>query len=141
MTAHNVITHIRSELALHRFDLVGLDEQSESLLAHPELTSHAVAALNNFDVIAERSVERTRRSGARDLDVRLRVESQHDVQITINAGRCRLALVEPDDVPALSTTAPDRLLMLWGRRPAPGRTTNRGIDTPSLHALDRWLFA
>jgi hypothetical protein len=39
------VTHVRSEAAIHRWDLVGDDATSAALLAQPELTAHAVTAL------------------------------------------------------------------------------------------------
>ena len=45
MVVATFVTHLRSELAIHRFDLVGDDETGTKLLGQPELTDHAVAVL------------------------------------------------------------------------------------------------
>ncbi|MHB8191592.1 MAG: maleylpyruvate isomerase N-terminal domain-containing protein, partial [Ferrimicrobium sp.] len=42
MVVATFVTHLRSELAIHRFDLVGDDETGTKLLGQPELTDHAV---------------------------------------------------------------------------------------------------
>jgi len=53
MTATALAHHIRSELALHRWDIAGDDETSGELLAQPELLNHAVLALSSFDGLSE----------------------------------------------------------------------------------------
>jgi hypothetical protein len=45
MRVASFVTHLRSEFALHRFDLVGDDQTGRELLGQPELTDHAVAVL------------------------------------------------------------------------------------------------
>jgi hypothetical protein len=45
MVVATFVTHLRSELALHRWDLVGDDEVSAVLLAQDSLTDHAVSVL------------------------------------------------------------------------------------------------
>ncbi|WP_160291795.1 maleylpyruvate isomerase N-terminal domain-containing protein, partial [Acidithrix ferrooxidans] len=42
MVVKTFLTHLRSEFAIHRFDLIGDDEISKELLAQPDLTNHAV---------------------------------------------------------------------------------------------------
>jgi uncharacterized protein (TIGR03083 family) len=45
MVVATFITHVRSELAIHRWDLIGDDDTSTKLLAQDELTVHAVEVL------------------------------------------------------------------------------------------------
>jgi hypothetical protein len=140
MTAAEHLCHMRSELALHRWDLVGSDPISERLLGQPDLTTHAVKALTRFNVIDERASERSRRSGLKALDVRLRVDGTPDVRITVDAGRTGLALTPPDDGPAVVTNAAARLLMLWGRRPASAATALSHVSADRLRAVTSWLY-
>lgn len=141
MTAANLATHVRSELALHRWDLVGDDELGTELLGQPELTAHAVRSLNNFDVIAERLTERTRRSRITNLHARLRAEGQPDVMLTVEDGDTRLAMTEHTDGPAITSSGAGRLLMLWGRRPAPCHGTRSSLPAHDLPAAHSWLFS
>lgn len=56
MTLDQLHTHLRSELALHRWDLVGDDDTSRELLAQPELLAHGVAVMRNMPTLAEASL-------------------------------------------------------------------------------------
>jgi hypothetical protein len=141
MTAAELLTHVRSELALHRWDIVGTDELGGELLAQPDLTVHAIKSLARFDVISERVTERTRRSGVDRVDARLRVDGQPDVHLLIDGSHQRVDLVEATDEPALETTAADRLLMLWGRRPCPSSRARSSLDPTMLRATLAWLNA
>ena len=53
MTATQLATHTRSELVVHRWDLVGDDETGRSLAAQAELLVHAGAALHHMPTLAE----------------------------------------------------------------------------------------
>ena len=53
MTADELRMHGRSELALHRWDLVGDDDTSAGLLAQPQLIAHAHKVLANMPTLAE----------------------------------------------------------------------------------------
>jgi len=53
MTATQLMTHVRSELALHRWDLVGDDAVGDALLAQPVLLAHARLALARMPTLAE----------------------------------------------------------------------------------------
>lgn len=141
MTATDLATHVRSELVLHRWDLVGDDQRGTELLGQPELTAHAVRALSSFDVIAERLTERTRRSGVASLCTRFRVEGQPDVVLTVEDGSTRLVLTEATDGPAITSSNAGRLLMLWGRTPAPCHGTRSSLTGRDLRATHAWLFA
>lgn len=141
MTAKDLATHVRSELSLHRWDLVGDDEVGDKLLAQPELTAHAVRSLGSLSVIGERLSERTRRSGVSELEVHLRVEGQPDVVLTVEGGQTRLALVDLAEGPAITSSGAGRLLMLWGRRPAPHHGTRSNLAAGELAAAAAWLFA
>jgi hypothetical protein len=53
MTVEQLRTHARSELALHRWDLVGDDEVGAGLLAQPDLLAHGRVALASMPTLAE----------------------------------------------------------------------------------------
>ncbi|MBI4942350.1 MAG: maleylpyruvate isomerase N-terminal domain-containing protein [Actinobacteria bacterium] len=53
MTARQLQTHVRSELAVHRWDLVGDDEVSGSLLGQPDLLDHAWEVRRGMTGLAE----------------------------------------------------------------------------------------
>jgi hypothetical protein len=106
--------HMRSELILHRWDLVGDDEQAGTQLAQPWMTTHSVDAVG---------VPLLRRGGAGLPDTpftsRLRVVNQPDVVLT-GGSRPSITLspTEPETRPDLVTDAAARVLLLWGRQPA-----------------------
>lgn len=53
LTAMQLMTHVRSELALHRWDLIGDDEVGLGLLAQPELLLHGRWVLEHMPSLAE----------------------------------------------------------------------------------------
>jgi hypothetical protein len=114
--------HSRSELSIHRWDLVGGDDISELLLSQPELTEHAVNALNALDRLQEYPTQRAERAGlaaTEELSFALRVSGQPDVVLRWHQGRATLSLQDDSDFPGLETDAATRLLLLWGRCPDP----------------------
>ncbi|MFN3256429.1 MAG: maleylpyruvate isomerase N-terminal domain-containing protein [Ilumatobacter sp.] len=140
MNADTLALHVRSELAMHRWDIAGSDPTSIELLSQPDLTAHAIRAINHFDFINERAAARTRRAGVAPLDVRLRVKGEPDVIIRASTESTELCLAEPDDSPALITDAAARLLMLWGRQPPAAHRSTTGIDNATLVSLQNWLY-
>lgn len=105
--------HMRSELILHRWDLVGDDEQATTQLAQPWMTSHSVEAVG---------VPLLGRAAAVVADTpfisRLRVVDRPDVVLTggIQPG-IALAPADHGTQPDLVTDAAARVLILWGRQP------------------------
>jgi hypothetical protein len=53
MSVDQLRTHARSELVLHRWDLVGDDKWSTQLLAQPDLLAHGRAALAAMPTLKE----------------------------------------------------------------------------------------
>ena len=53
MSSDQLRTHARSELALHRWDLVGDDDVSDRLLAQPDLLAHGCLVLSSMPTLAE----------------------------------------------------------------------------------------
>ncbi|MDL5157639.1 maleylpyruvate isomerase N-terminal domain-containing protein [Actinomycetospora termitidis] len=109
-------THLRSEFALHRWDLTG----DEEFLDAPELTDHALSVLGALLPRAGAAAD----SGD-PLLVVLRSPGADDVVLEVGAAGTRLR--RPDDdgrAPVgLELGAAARLLTLWGRRPA-----HRGVS-------------
>jgi hypothetical protein len=115
MVVQTFITHVRSEFALHRWDLVGDDEVSNELLSQPELTDHAVAVLGRVLV---------GRCGIREapgFEATVATLGTADVVVVVDADGARLKRTEPGLAPAVIGDAAARLLFLWGRRPADRR--------------------
>ena len=141
MDAVTMITHVRSELALHRWDLAGDDELSFELLSQPEFAAHAVRSLNAFAGLQESPAQRARASGlSSDFAVRLRTIDQPDVIATVQDGIGRLELADPVDGPALLMDAAARVLMLWGRRPTQAHDVRSTLDSGDLALLHRWMY-
>lgn len=118
-TAPQLETHSRSEAALHRWDLVGDDEEGDALLAQPELTRHAVTVLNTLPLLSEAPAARAAQGGLSDAQVVLRSPGQPDVVLIASADTARLELVQDGSVDGdaiVTTDAVNRLLTLWGRR-------------------------
>jgi uncharacterized protein (TIGR03083 family) len=137
MTAADFAMHSRSECALHRWDLVGSDEVSRELLGRPALTTHALGVLGSMAVLAEAPTRRATRAGAvPDTRVVLRSEERDDLVVTARDGAVQLALVATGDDPATVLLAPaDRLLALWGRRPAVPPTVSAAATDAERHLL------
>jgi uncharacterized protein (TIGR03083 family) len=107
-------THMRSESAIHRWDIVGDDPASWELLADPELLTHAV----NF--IGRPLLGRGTAGGHVTFSGRIRSPGAGDLLVSVEAGRQpRLEVTEQRGEAVLETDAAARLLILWGRRPQP----------------------
>jgi hypothetical protein len=120
LTSFELDLHGRSEAAVHRWDLVGDDEISQSLLAAPELTTHAATVLNEMlPGSAEAPTARAGRAGVGNARAVLRSPGRPDAILVIEHGKARFEISECDDCPPMVMTDPaSRLLMMWGRYPA-----------------------
>ena len=122
LTVEQIITHSRSEAAVHRWDITGTDDVSDELLAQPELTRHAVTVLNSMSVLNESAATRISHGDRLPLRIVLRAQGQPDVVLAADAGRnARFELLgegTADGNVVVSTDAAHRLLILWGRRPS-----------------------
>jgi uncharacterized protein (TIGR03083 family) len=108
-------THMRSEDALHRWDLVGDDDISGRLLAQPELLEHAVHFIGR---------PLTRRglafgSGNRGYSARVRAAGYDDLVVEVENGDAMLSIGAPTDEPTIEADPAARLLIFWGRKPTP----------------------
>lgn len=108
-------THMRSEDAVHRWDLVGDDEASATLLGQQELLDHAVGFIGA--PLCQRGLRQG--AGDRPLTVIGRTEGQDDLKVTMGEGTARLAVVPAEGDATIHADAAARLLLLWGRKPTP----------------------
>lgn len=115
MVVATFITHMRSELALHRWDLVGDDDVSMTLLAQPELTDHAVTVLGRALVV------RGAASVTTNLSAAISSPGTQDVLALVDGEGARLIRSEEKSDSAVIGDPAARLLLLWGRRPGDPR--------------------
>jgi uncharacterized protein (TIGR03083 family) len=108
-------THMRSEDALHRWDIAGDDAVSVELLSQPELLAHAVT------FIGRPLLERGLRAGAgtETFTGRIRTPGQDDLVIEAGAGQATVSLAGAAGDAVIEGDGAARLLLLWGRKPAP----------------------
>jgi uncharacterized protein (TIGR03083 family) len=127
-------THMRSEDALHRWDLVGDDDTSNELLGQQDLLAHAVT------FIGQPLLSRGRAAGAAQEPFAGRVRSpgRDDLVVDARNGEAHLA-VGPQEGPGdIEGDPAARLLLLWGRKPTPFRRlsgTGHGPIAFRLQAL------
>lgn len=118
MVVATFVTHLRSEFALHRFDLVGDDETSITLLAQPEFTDHAVA------VLGRALVARGARSAIPNFTAVIATPDTRDVVVVVDGDGPRLQRSDASLEPAVVGDSAARLLLLWGRQPGdPGASS------------------
>ncbi|MHB8440198.1 MAG: maleylpyruvate isomerase N-terminal domain-containing protein [Acidimicrobiales bacterium] len=115
MVVATFVTHLRSELALHRWDLVGDDETNQSLLGQPKLTDHAVA------VLGRALVSRGATSAPDAFSAVIAAPGAIDVALVVDGDGPRLERSVAGLKPAVAGDPAARLLFLWGRRPGDPR--------------------
>jgi hypothetical protein len=127
--------HMREELVLHEWDIVGDQAGTRARLAQPWMTTHSVVAVGK-PLLAK---------GAKLLDpgervnARLRVAETDDVLVTAGDGTTSIELAKQEGPAALETDAATRVLLLWGRKPAdPARIRSR-VGPQALGRLRRAL--
>jgi hypothetical protein len=110
-------SHLRNECALHRWDMLGDDETSWRLLSRPKLLEHSIGAVG-AGPLCGRGMARDAAEG-RALSARVRSDGQQDLLVTVDGNGPSLTLTEPGGEPTVVGDPAARLLMLWGRTPAP----------------------
>lgn len=128
-------THMRSEDALHRWDLVGDDDTSHALLGQQDLLAHAVA------FVGQPLLRRGRDGGAaaRPLAGRVRSPGRDDLIVDAHNGDAHLA-IGPRQGPAdIEGDPAARLLLLWGRKPTPFSRLRGTSDEATVSALQSLL--
>lgn len=141
-TFEQLAIHARSELALHRWDLVGHDSVGRALLAKPDLTVHSVRVLDGMSVLNEWITHRRERAGLDDCEpfkVCLRTADAPDVELLVISSSVSLRMsTTQGNGPCIESSAEDRLLMLWGRRP---RSARSYLDPEDFRRCDSLLYA
>jgi hypothetical protein len=115
MAVAKFIPHLRNEHALHRWDIVGDDEVSTTLLGQAELTEHSVEVLGRILLVAGRAHDPDPDA---EFCVRLHSDGERDLYVVVRDGSAALSW---DDIafnqPSLVGDPAARLLFVWGRRP------------------------
>ena len=105
--------HVRSEAAIHRWDVLGDDAFGNRLLSDRALTAHAVSSLGPLLLLRGSATPR-------DFTVPLRSPGEPDVVVSRANGSTQIHIADPDPtVDAIECDAAARLLLLWGRDPSP----------------------
>jgi uncharacterized protein (TIGR03083 family) len=114
LDAPTLISHIESELVLHRWDIVGSDDIAIAALSDSQLAAHAAAT-----VTAMQPNVFPLRSGP-EQTILLRSPGVADIAVTGGSVTTLELAPGADDHPAVVCHPAVRTLLLWGRRPAPG---------------------
>jgi uncharacterized protein (TIGR03083 family) len=117
-------THLRSENALHRWDLMGDDETSHELLGQQDLLVHAVS----FIGLPLLSRGLAPGAGPEPFLARMRSEGRDDLIVEASEGSAHLSVAPPQGSPTIHGDPAARLLLLWGRKPAPFYRLRAGHD-------------
>ena len=110
MVVKTFITHLRSELALHRWDLVGDDATGDALLANPLLTDHAVSVLGRPLLV------RGSGSTMAQFMTAIGAPDTRDVVVVVDLEGPRLVYSDGPSDPSVIGDPAARLLLLWGRQ-------------------------
>lgn len=133
-----LVTHMRQEFAVHRWDLVGDDETSAELLSRPYLIEHSVRMLAGSLLEAGLAQDS---AAHRPFTVRLRCPDTPDLVLDVHDRVGALSWREPEDaINVVETDAPGRLLILWGRKPADARRVRSGLAPEQLARLQNVLI-
>jgi len=142
LTGDDMRTHSRSELAVHRWDIVGDDDIGRQLLAQPDLTAHAVKVLTTMTTLQESAAARAQRLAEvpDDFAFGLRSAGSDDVLVRIDP-QAALEMRHPDaGTPVVHSSAADRLLMLWGRRPPADRIDMSDLPAGTARLVETFLY-
>lgn len=132
-----LVTHMRQEFAIHRWDLIGDDEIGRSLLSRPVLLDHSARLLG--DSLFKFGLPRDP-SPQTPLTVRLRCADEPDLVVDVRDGTGTLTLADPADADrVIETDAAARLLILWGRRPSDPRRVRSALPPAELARLQTLL--
>lgn len=137
MPIAELVTHMRQEFAIHRWDLVGDDDLGMEILGRTSLIDHSVRLLG--DSLLKNGLQRDPVPGA-PFAVRLRCADQPDLAVEVADGTGTLSFRPPADATnVLETDAAARLLILWGRRPQDGRRVRSSLTPEALTRLQTVL--
>jgi uncharacterized protein (TIGR03083 family) len=134
MAIDDVELHLRQEFAVHRWDLVGDDDEGDALLARPELLDHSVRILE--DALLRVGRARDPQAGE-PFAARIRADGLPDLLVGVDDSGAHLELIDAADADAdVECDAAARLLLLWGRRPASARRVRTTLDAAALARLE-----
>jgi uncharacterized protein (TIGR03083 family) len=130
------VTHMRSEDALHRWDIVGDDDTSTTLLRQPDLLRHAVTFIGR--PLCQRGID----AGAAEVPftARIRHHGQDDLLVEVGDGRATLSLDRTSGEAAIDGDGAARLLLLWGRKPSPFARLRQGGDGEAARRVQGLLL-
>jgi uncharacterized protein (TIGR03083 family) len=123
-------THMRSESAVHRWDLVGDDGTSRDLLGQAELLTHAVGFIGRPLLV--RGLDRA----PAPFSGRVRSPEADDLLVTMTeSGDARLEIKGQEGPAVIECDAAARLLLLWGRKAEPFHRLRAGADDDAVARL------
>ncbi len=132
-----LVTHMRQEFAIHRWDLIGDDPLGNALMAQPELLSHSVRMLQV--PLLERGITMDP-TPLTPLDLRISADGTDDLRVEVRQGLTSLSLVPSGDAEASIEADPAaRLLLLWGRRPSDASRIRSRLQADQLLRLQTLL--
>jgi uncharacterized protein (TIGR03083 family) len=143
LTVAQFATHMRSELALHRWDIVGDDDVSEKLLTQADLSRHAVNVLDSMPLLYEAPDWRAKLAGVTGgLRIVLRSPNTADIVYEHTPAGARFEVVENGTASGdavVTTDVANRYLTIWGRRSAE-RPLTVDTDTASPAVVESVLW-
>jgi hypothetical protein len=125
--------HLREEMVLHRWDLVGDDRTATDSLAQPWITVHSVLDVGK-PLLARGSVGVDLGPTGR-FEARLRVPGMDDVLVTSTADANTIELAPVEGEAVIESDPAVRALLLWGRRPADGSRWHSTAGPEALGTL------
>jgi uncharacterized protein (TIGR03083 family) len=132
-----LVTHMRQEFAIHRWDLIGDDELGLALLGQPQLIDHSVRLLGGD--LLKHGLQRDPPAQP-PFTVVLRCAAEPDLVVDVAHGQGSIRLTPaPDADNVIETDAAARLLILWGRRPADSRRVRSRLAPADLLRLQTVL--
>lgn len=141
LTGAEFHTHSRSELAVHRWDIVGDDHIGRGLLSQPILTAHAVRVLSTMTSLQESIKDRV----ARRTDVPqefvfgLSSPGSDDVLVRVAPTPAMQTCRSIGGTPVVHLSAADRLLVLWGRQLPDDRIDMSHVPAPEAELIQAIL--
>jgi uncharacterized protein (TIGR03083 family) len=129
-------THLRSEDALHRWDLMGDDETSHELLGQQDLLVHAVSFIGL--PLLRRGLAAAA-AGPGPFLARVRSEGRDDLIVEASNGEAHLSVAPPQGPPTIHGDPAARLLLVWGRKPEPFCRLRTGHDRSAAYRAQALL--
>lgn len=125
--------HLRSELVLHLWDMVGDDSSTSHLLGQPWMTAHSVHDVGA--ALLGRGAGCLGLGPADRIQGRLRAPGTDDLLVTANADDCAIGFVPAEGDADIESDPAARVLLLWGRRPADASRWRSTATPPQLKRL------